>query len=258
MASFLKRQLYEYRDGSKKDASFESYVTTATDGISTPIENSFIHINGTSPDIVNRSNTISKPKTSTDQLKDEADCIVINNSRFYSSVSIEQVTDTNKSRECPDLEETAPDGISSPNNTNKLKLDLSFRDTILRKPVRGSSLDCDELSLDDDSPDVTFCHTKLSLQKVVAEKYKLGELVEEMDDRFFDMTDDEKTYQILNQSRNNCSDSLSLCMEDTNLSIGPSLAHRTPPPPPKPSRKNSQKRTADNESGSDIQEDDFL
>ena len=258
MASFLKRQLYEYRDGTKKDPSFESYVTTASDEISTPIENSFIHINGTAPDIVNRSNTISKPRTSTDQLKDETDCIVINNSRFYSSVNIELETDTDRSDEYPDLKETLPDGILSLNNPNKLKLDLSFRDTILRKPVRGSSLDCDELSLDDDSPDVTFCHTKLSLQKVVAEKYKLGELVEEMDDRFFDMTEDEKTYQILNQSRNNCSDSLSLCMEDTNLSIGPSLAHRTPPPPPKPSRKNSQKRTANNESGSDNHEDDLL
>ena len=258
MASFLKRQLYEYRDGTKKDPSFESYVTTASDGISTPIENSFIHINGTAPDIVNRSNTISKPKTSTDQLKDEADCIVINNSRFYSSVNIDQVTDIDKSGEYPDSEETVPDGISSPNNPNKFKLDLSFRDTILRKPVRGSSLDCDELNLDADSPDVSFCHTKLSLQKVVAEKYKLGELVEEMDDRFFDMTEDEKTYQLLNQSRNNCSDSLSLFHEDTNLSIGPSLAHRTPPPPPKPSRKNSQKRTANNESGSDNHEDDFL
>ena len=75
---------------------------------------------------------------------------------------------------------------------------------------------------------------------------------------FFDMTEDEKTYQILNQSRNNCSDSLDLCKEDTNSSIGPSLAHRTPPPPPKPSRKNSQKRTANNESGSDNHEDDFL
>ena len=258
MASFLKRQLYEYRDGTKKDPSFESYVTTACDGISTPIENSFIHINGTAPDIVNRSNTISKPKTSIDELKDDADCIVINNSRFYSSVNIEQQTDTNRSWECPDLEETVPDGITNSNDPNKLKLDLCFRDTILRKPVRGSSLDCDELSLDCDSPDVSFCHTKLSLQKVVAEKYKLGELVEEMDDRFFDMTDDEKTYQISNQSRNNYSDSLSLCKEDANLPIGPSLAHRTPPPPPKPSRKNSQKRTANNESGSDNHEDDFL
>ena len=257
MASFLKQQFYEYRDGTKKDPSFESYVTTASNGISTPIENSFIHINGTAPDIVNRSNTI-KPKTSIHQLKDEADCIVINNSRFYSSVNIEQLTDTNRSWECPNLEETVQDGITNPNNPNKLKLDLSFRDTILRKPVRGSSLDCDELSLEGDSPDVSFCHTKLSLQKVVAEKYKLGELVEEMDDRFFDMTDDEKTYQILNQSRNNYSDSLSLCKEDTNLPIGPSLAHRTPPPPPKPSRKNSQKRTANNESGSDNHEDDFL
>ena len=105
MASFLKRQLYEYRDGTKKDPSFESYVTTASDGISTPIENSFIHINGTAPDIVNRSNTISKPKTSTDQLKDEADCIVINNSRFYSSVNMELETDTDRSDECQDLEE---------------------------------------------------------------------------------------------------------------------------------------------------------
>ena len=258
MASFLKRQLYEYRDGTKKDPSFESYVTNASDGISTPIENSFIHINGTAPDIVNRSNTISKPKTSTDQLKDEADCIVINNSRFYSSVSIEQVPDTDRSRECPNLEKTVPDGISRRNNPNKLKLDLSFRDTILGKPVRGNSLDCDELSLDADSPDVSFCHTKLSLQKVVAEKYKLGELVEEMDDRFFDMTEDEKSYQLLNQSPNNYPDSLSLCKEDTNLPIGPSLAHRTPPPPPKPSRKNSQKRTANNESGSDNHEDDFF
>ena len=123
MASFLKRQLYEYRDGSKKDASFESYVTTATDGISTPIENSFIHINGTAPDIVNRSNTISKPKTSTDQLKDEADCIVINNSRFYSSLNIELETDTDRSDEYPDLEETVPDGILSLNSPNKLKLE---------------------------------------------------------------------------------------------------------------------------------------
>ena len=62
MASFLKRQLYEYRDGTKKDPSFESYVTTATDGISTPIENSFLHINGTAPDIVNRSNKYLNPR----------------------------------------------------------------------------------------------------------------------------------------------------------------------------------------------------
>lgn len=233
MASYLKQKFYEHRERKYLEPSFRSYSDMSTEAITGPMENSFIHINGTSQDIIDRSKTIVTVRHQ--QLAEEDDCIIVNNSKFYSTVP---TTD----RDAALSGEEFPDGTRSKNPTPALNLDLSFRDTVLRKPVRGISVDMEDLSLDLDTPDIDFNHSRLTLQKSVAEKYKLGNLVEEMDDRFFEMTEEEKKFHYSNKIQNkNIITSNSI--EISNRSEGDQIqVLRTPPPPPKPYRKNSQKR----------------
>ena len=207
----------------------------STNSISKPMENSFLHINGTSPDIVERSKTIVTLRSQ--PLEEEPDCIIVSNSRFYGTVK-EADLETKM-----DNTEELSNGITN-DNIDPTLIDISFRDTTLRRPARGISVDSEGLSSDLDSPDVDFNNCKLSLQKSVAEKYKLGELVEEMDDRFFDMTEEEKSFQVSNHSNNPMD--LSVFPMDV-VTPSENEKHvirilRTPPPPPKPTRKNSQKR----------------
>ena len=237
MTSYLKKRFYEYREGKHQAPSFNSFYDMNTNTISKPMENSFLHVNGTSPDIIDRSKTIVTLRSQ--PLEDEPDCIIVSNSRFYGTVKeqdLETKTDNG-------VEKTLSNGITNDNIDPSL-VNISFRDTSLRRPARGISIDSGGLSSDLDSPDVDFNHCKLNLQQSVAEKYKLGELVEEMDDRFFDMTEEEKSFQVANHSNNP--------IDLSNVPMGVVLPSenkvheirilRTPPPPPKPLRKNSQKR----------------
>ena len=233
MASFLKQRFYEHRERKHLEPSFRSYADTSTENITGPMENSFIHINGTSHNIVDRSKTIVTVRHQ--QIAEETDCVIVNNSKFYSTVPTTEESSVLTGEEFPD-------GTRSRNPAPELNLDVSFRDTVLRKPVRGISVDMEDLSLDLDSPDIDFNHSRLTLQKSVAEKYKLGDLVEEMDDSFFEMTEEEKQFRNSNKIQNeNIIPSGSIGGSNRNSEDGIRVL-RTPPPPPKPTRKNSQKR----------------
>ena len=233
MASYLKQRFFEYRERKHIEPSFRSYSDTSGEAISDPIENSFVHINGTSSNIIDRSKTIVTIRNQ--QIAEEADCIIVNNSKFYSSASSLKETS-------PLTAEEFPDGIRGKDPNPVLNLDLSFRDTILRKPVRGISADMEDLSLDLDSPDIDFTQSRLTLQKSVAEKYKLGDLVEDMDVSFFEMTEEEMLFRDSKKIQNeNILESNDLSISDQGTDAEARVL-RTPPPPPKPTRKNSQKR----------------
>ena len=239
MTSYLKKQYDEYRDRNRSVPTFQSFVNHPSKDISKPMENSFIHINGTSPHIVDRSKTIIKQHSTNQHLEEDTDCIIVNNSRFYSTVKEEGKATLEKRSANNETENEEPDGIEREINPYTLRSELSFRDTTLRTPVRGSSLDTEEdLSLDLDSPEVEFNQCTLTLQKSVVEKYKLGDLVEEMDDKFFDMTMEEKTYHIEHHSKDQLINSPATA-DKVEIVV---KTHRTPPPPPRPVRKNSQKR----------------
>ena len=248
MASKWKREYYKYQDRKKKDPSFRSFINLATNEISTPIDNSFIHINGTSPNIVERSSTILKKELCCEQHEHETDCIIVNNSKFYSTVKEQSRKTLQKGKKDHTEKEDFPDGIANVYTRPSLKPKFSFRNTSFIESVRGSSFDGDEENLDLDSPgspEVFFGQCKLTLQKTVAEKYKLGDLVGEMDDRFFDMTEDERMYQLTNRCDTTETNISLLTMDrrDSRVEIEDILPlSTTPPPPPKPIRKNSQKR----------------
>ena len=147
MASFLKQRFYEHRERKHLEPSFRSYADTSTENITGPMENSFIHINGTSHNIVDRSKTIVTVRHQ--QIAEETDCVIVNNSKFYSMVPTTEESSVLTGEEFPD-------GTRSRNPAPELNLDVSFRDTVLRKPVRGISVDMEDLSLDLDSPGTNF------------------------------------------------------------------------------------------------------
>ena len=233
MAFYLKQRFNEYRERKYHEPTFRIYSDASTEVISEPMENSFIHINGTTPNIVDRSKTIVTVRHT--QLAEEADCIIVNNSKFYSSVGNMEESDV-------PIGEEFPDGSRNKDPNQSLNIDLSFRDTILRKPVRGISAEMEDLSLDLDSPDIEFTQSRLTLQKSVAEKYKLGDLVEEMDGSFFEMTDEEKRFRDAKRSENESINGSNNIKQSIGSNDDPVRGLRTPPPPPKPTRKNSQKR----------------
>ena len=58
MTAYFKKRFYEYREGKHQAPTFNSFYDMSTNKISGPMENSFLHINGTAPGIVERSKTI--------------------------------------------------------------------------------------------------------------------------------------------------------------------------------------------------------
>ena len=266
MASRLKKAYNKYLGRNIKDSTFRSFVNLPTNEVSSPIDNSFKHINGTSPNIVERSKTILKEHVNIESLEHETDCIFISNSTFFSTLEEEKITlqCSNKDHK---READVPDGVVNDYIRPSLRPVFSFRNTNFIEPVRGSSFENDDYNLELESPDICFDQYRLTLQKTVADKYKLGDLVDEMDDRFFDMTEDEQIYQINNRSqdtkrcsslsvkddKNEPNDTISVEVDEKKLLGGRNdiatisttapMPARTPPPPPKPIRKNSQKRT---------------
>ena len=255
MASKLKQIYNKYRENRTGESNTSTFGNVSKEDVTEPINNTFVHINGTMSNITDRSHTLSKNKNSSSVASltgqdDEADCIVVDNSKFYDFSKMRDAVSVTGSGETDDF-----DGAqlrTSSIGEAKTKPTFDFRNISFIEPVKDYCCDT-KMSSDSTGSDYEFdqCSRRPTIEQTVAEKYKLGELTMEMDESFFDMTEDERIYHEMRRKQCTDADLESVPISTTTNSsvqdkpvyaeMGGHRTLRTPPPPPKPIRKNSKK-----------------
>ena len=145
MTSNIKRPWH--KDHKEKQSNFRTFTNFSKNDVSQPIDQSFVHINGTATNLITNSRPINSNNNelSNQMVEDEHDCIVINNSRFYCTVKNKEKvllgnsktktqsqgdnTFIAKETEFPVLK------AGGNSNTGERKLSFEFRNSSFNRPV---------------------------------------------------------------------------------------------------------------------------